>query len=215
MTSIERSKKSEQTKTNIIQAYIHLMAKKSWDRITVKELCVEAAITRGTFYQYYNSIYDLMEQIEQPLLQELEDKYRKTGLHTKRPAEMKPFRAATDCAPPASFSYWLQLCQENKETMRALLSENGDQYFVSKTKVILGEYINQMMNYDGMPEDGLRSHFHKAFVELHLLTARTWLSSDEVEFLSMNEILSVLNTLRVGANYMSYLDKAEKDAPHS
>ena len=49
---ITKKPKSEQTKQNIIDTYLKLIPSKCWDKITVKELCAQANITRGTFYQY-------------------------------------------------------------------------------------------------------------------------------------------------------------------
>lgn len=68
---ITKKPKSEQTKQNIIDTYLKLIPSKCWDKITVKELCAQANITRGTFYQYYSDIYDLMEQIENTLLDDV------------------------------------------------------------------------------------------------------------------------------------------------
>jgi hypothetical protein len=61
-----------------------------------------------------------------------------------------------------------------------------------------------MMNDDGIPEDALRSHFTKLFTEMHFLAARSWLESDSENFLSTTEIINLLNTMRVGANYLHY-----------
>ncbi len=54
-----------------------------------------------------------------------------------------------------------------------------------------------------MPRDGLREHFTKIFIELHFMAARTWLESKEEDFLSIREIINLLNTMRVGAGFLS------------
>ena len=56
--------KSEITKQRIIESYLKLIEKKHWDKISVKEICTEANITRTTFYQYYTDIFDAMERIQ-------------------------------------------------------------------------------------------------------------------------------------------------------
>ena len=43
--------------------------------------------------------------------------------------------------------------------------KNGDSYFVKKIKALLREQINEMMDHDGMPHDGLRDHFLRIFIE--------------------------------------------------
>lgn len=196
--------KSEQTKRNIIKSYLELILQKKWDRITIKELCSKTEITRGTFYQYYNDIYDLMEQIETSLLNELTTCYS-YGQRKTDTIPAKLFEEKFDYSPPPELSAWFQFVKRNKLAVGALLNpKNGDTYFVKKLKVIILEQINGMMDHDGMPRDSLREHFLKIFLELHFLSARTWLESDEEEFLSSREIINLLNTMRAGANYLSY-----------
>ena len=68
-----------------------------------------------------------------------------------------------------------------------------------------------MMDADGQPNDELRSHFVKIFSEMHFLAARSWLESDEPDFLSVQEIVSLLNTMRIGAAYLSYKNATTPD----
>ena len=58
------------TKRMIRDAFLKLLAQKTVREITVRELCLEAHINRGTFYTHYKDIYDLKEQIENELLEE-------------------------------------------------------------------------------------------------------------------------------------------------
>ena len=44
------------------------MSKKPLANITVKELCEQADINRGTFYRYYKDIYDLFNQLEKEMI---------------------------------------------------------------------------------------------------------------------------------------------------
>ena len=39
---------------------------------------------------------------------------------------------------------------------------------------------------------------------MHFLAANTWLTSEDSEFLSIKDIINLLNTMRVGANYLTY-----------
>ena len=66
-----KTAKSEQTRKRIIHTFLSLIDEKKWDKITVKELCARSEITRGTFYQYYSDIYELMEQIQESLLSDI------------------------------------------------------------------------------------------------------------------------------------------------
>jgi hypothetical protein len=62
-----------------------------------------------------------------------------------------------------------------------------------------------MMDNDKMPRDQLRSHFLKVYIELHLLSVRTWLETgDNKNNLSLTDIVNLLNTMRCGAKYLTY-----------
>lgn len=187
-----------------MDVYLNLIAEKEWDKISVKEICADANITRGTFYQYFNDIYDLLEQIEEPLLLDLNHKYQEQWGQVAMFVPPGAFEEKFDVTPPKPFIFWFDFCKNNKKAMKVLLSGNGDPYFITKLKNILNEQINHMMDQDSMPHDELRTHFSKAFLELHFLAARTWLDSSEHDFLSTEEIINILNTMRVGANYLSY-----------
>lgn len=203
--------KSEQTKRNITANYLELILHKKWDRITIKELCAKTEITRGTFYQYYNDIYDLTEQIETFLLADLEKCYTQ-GQRNTNTLPVKLFEEKFDYSPPPELSAWFQFVKKNNLAVKAFLNPvNGNTYFVEKMKVIILKHINNMMDHDGMPRDGLREHFLKIFLELHFLSARTWLESDDDAFLSSQEIINLLNTMRAGANYLTYKRQTAPD----
>jgi hypothetical protein len=90
--------------------------------------------------------------------------------------------------------------------MMALLHhKNGDPYFIKKLKNILRESIEIDMDRDGTAKDFLRSHFLTVFMEMHILSAQTWLESrDRQDYLSVEDIVNLLNTMRVGSVYLAY-----------
>lgn len=60
------------TKKSLKNSLIQLMASKNVQDITVKELAEKADINRKTFYNYYNSIYDIVSEIEDEIVKSLE-----------------------------------------------------------------------------------------------------------------------------------------------
>jgi len=204
--------KSEQTRKRIIFSYLELMRDKKWDKITVKELCEYINITRGTFYQYFNDIYDLMEQIQNQLLDDLNNRYLKLPPEAPANYPLEQFAEKFNYTPPQRLTCWFSFCKRNKHAMTSLLNPNtGNTYFVKKLKRLLETQINIMMDNDGMPNDKMRSHFIKIFLELHFLSARTWLDSKPGEFLPTNEIQNLLNTMRVGGSYLTYKKYTSND----
>ncbi len=200
-----KGSKSEQTRKRIEQTYLNLIFEKKWDRITVKELCSRANITRGTFYQYYGDIYELMEQIQNSILEEMSRKYQEMSGNPRPKFRIEEFIEKYDVEPPPHLLFWFDFCRIHKTAMEALLDpHNGDPYFVKKLKNILNDYIEAMMDNDGLPRDELRGYFVKTVAELHFLSARLWLESEGENALSTDEVVNLLNTMRVGAGYLTY-----------
>lgn len=56
----------------IRKALTSLLARKPIQSISVKELCAEAGINRGTFYAHYQDLYDLMRQMETEMLEDFQ-----------------------------------------------------------------------------------------------------------------------------------------------
>lgn len=205
MISNAKGSRSEQTRKRIEQTYLNLIFEKKWDRITVKELCSRANITRGTFYQYYGDIYELMEQIQDSILQEMSRKYKELSGNPRPPFPIEEFIDRYEIEPPPLLLFWFDFCRAHKTAMEALLDpHNGDPYFVKKLKKILNEYIEAMMDNDGLPRDELRGYFVRTVAELHFLSARLWLESEGENALTAEEVVNLLNTMRVGAGYMTY-----------
>lgn len=61
--------RTERTKKCIINAFIELRSKKPIEKITVKELSEAALVHKATFYNHYQDIYDLSEQLENELIE--------------------------------------------------------------------------------------------------------------------------------------------------
>ncbi len=62
-----------QRKTNrsIINAFLLLRRQKPLERITVRELSELAEISKATFYLHYRDIYDLSEQLQNQVIQDI------------------------------------------------------------------------------------------------------------------------------------------------
>lgn len=63
--------RQKKTKQNIFNAFLQLRAHKDLERITIKELCQLAQISKATFYLHYRDIYDLSESICRTVILEL------------------------------------------------------------------------------------------------------------------------------------------------
>lgn len=56
------------SKMLIRQAFLELLKTKPIRKISVREICENAEINRGTFYVYYSDVYDLLNKIEEEMI---------------------------------------------------------------------------------------------------------------------------------------------------
>lgn len=212
-TAVLKTAKARQTRQTIIDVYLELMRSKKWDRITVRELCSAASITRGTFYQYFDDIYSLMEQLENEMLENLKSRYAALPVTYIRGFSPEDFVEKFNYAPPIELMQWFEFCYENRKIMSVLLDERySDTYFIHKISGILEEHLQHVMDADHMPHDELRSYFVKLLVEMHIRVSGLWLSQEgQTEPLSVREILNLVNAVRVGANYLSFKQQTDPE----
>ena len=63
--------RERKTKRAIKDAFLQLRVKKPLERIRVKELSELAQISKATFYLHYKDIYDLSEQLQNEVVQDI------------------------------------------------------------------------------------------------------------------------------------------------
>lgn len=63
--------REKKTKRNINNAFLEIRSKKPLERITVKELCEKAEISKATFYLHYKDIYDLSDTLQLNTIKEI------------------------------------------------------------------------------------------------------------------------------------------------
>lgn len=55
----------------IVQAFLYLLPRKGFDKLTVREIADQAQLNRVTFYQHYKDKYDLLEQCAKHYVDEM------------------------------------------------------------------------------------------------------------------------------------------------
>lgn len=111
--------RTEITRRLIRSALLKEMKEKPVSRITVKDLCLRAEISRPTFYQYYRDVYDLADQTETEFITALTQAIGQT------PAFRKADRARI-------YKSFCALCLENRDLFLCFYGPNGDPAFIHK-----------------------------------------------------------------------------------
>ena len=57
-----------ETREAIKKAFVKLYSHKSYEKINIKEICLEAPVARTTFYEYYENLGELKTEIEDELI---------------------------------------------------------------------------------------------------------------------------------------------------
>ncbi len=110
---------TEQTRKNLIEAFWSIYTTKRIDKITVKEITNKAGYNRGTFYEYFQDVYEILEVIENLSLPTLD--------------ELPPLVEVNSNSPTIINSF-MTLYHEKYKFYNHLLGDNGDPAFQRKLK---------------------------------------------------------------------------------
>lgn len=127
------NRSSEKTKKLIKNTFAELIKEQqALNKITVSELVKRADINRGTFYNHYDSIYDVAEELEAEIINVLFENTKK--LYTLEDI----------------FSYLDEVIiylKKNEDIYRLLLASNEPQVFLKKlNKSMLNKLYNSINN---------------------------------------------------------------------
>jgi AcrR family transcriptional regulator len=110
---------TDRTRKNLVDAFWSLYLTKRIDKITVREITSNAGYNRGTFYEYFRDVYDVLEYIENQSLPALDD--------------LPPWEGVDDTSTEL-FASFLELYREKYRYYQVLLGEKGDPAFQRKLK---------------------------------------------------------------------------------
>lgn len=121
------------TKKIIKNTFLTINQTKKIDEIKVSEVSRKAGISRTTFYSYYDDVYNIVEEIEDELLNQLAEKskIRKTYKLQKHNVDNPLF------LDMMIYEYM----EEHKDEFRLLFGENGDPLFRYKYSKFLQEVV--------------------------------------------------------------------------
>ena len=169
VTEKKEDRRVRRTKKLLSQGLIELMQHKQVKDITVRELADLVDVNRGTFYLYYRDIFDLLEQLEEELFEQL----NAVILSHKGEPVLTHIRPV--------LVYVFRIVAENKEICRVLLSDNGDIKFLQKLSDVIQEKLRTEWLH-GSVHNEAEFEYRYAFGALGFVgLLRTWLHRDCAE----------------------------------
>lgn len=160
-------KRKTNTKENIKKAFIKLIKDKGFDSLTVSDLAREANINRGTFYLHYLDKYDLLDQLEKDVIEDLEEILLTNSEleKTDDPIELIPYEKILEA---------LYYIKEDYHFIEALAGEGGDPNFIQNIENVISEMIqskieetdNQLRSEDYLPADYAEKIFLSSVVTI-------------------------------------------------
>lgn len=116
----------------IRDALISLLAEKSLEQVTVRDITERAEINRATFYLHYVDKYDLLEKVVEEMMASFAEVFR-------LPAgfEADDFVKGTD-APPPSFVRQFEHIAEHAAFYKVMLGPNGPGGLAKQMESIIG-----------------------------------------------------------------------------
>lgn len=164
------------SKAMLKNALIELLASKAIEKITIYELCETAQINRTTFYKYYGSQYDLLEDIENDLF-----------------AELQQYLQSDDNVELDALQGIMDYLDSEREKCRILINSVSEQIFAEKLfglpiiSLLLGRHIGR--NHSAADKEYISLFIcHGAYSII-----RKWLNKDSRE--SPQEIAELIYAL--------------------
>lgn len=125
MKNISEDKRTKKTKINLKQSLIKLLKDKRIQDITVIELSTLANVHRGTFYFHYKDIYDLLEESESDILNDIKNIFKTFNSNNLEKNLFKTLKKLNDYIDAQS------------ELFDSLLNKNKNTSFSKKLKDII------------------------------------------------------------------------------
>ncbi len=153
------------TKALLTDAFLSLLKTKSFNDITVKELCETADVNRGTFYLHYKDIYEMMERLEEEIVTRFEEVLT---LHTPEELGSDPNELLYDL---------FVFIAEHADLCQTLLGQYGDISFLMKIKSIFHDRFWNVWLHTFYEEDRSRYEYSYNFIVSGCIgLIETWLS---------------------------------------
>jgi len=116
------TKKTQQTREKMLNAFIELLDQKDISQISVIDIVTKSEVHRATFYRHFEDKYDLIQQAEDTIFEEIDALFNKYVRNTTESSiGTEDFKAYREDL--------LNLFVKHSAFITAMLSSNGDLTF--------------------------------------------------------------------------------------
>ena len=152
MAAQKEDRRIRRTKRLLRQALAEIMNEKDFKDITVKEITDRADLNRGTFYFHYTDTYDLRNQIEDELVEELKEAI----------AEFQPEQAEFSLRPMLKKVFDYVLSQ--KFLFRTFFRSSSNSGLQNKVMAVVEENIDNARSELEVNESERSRKYHSRFM---------------------------------------------------
>ncbi|WP_117168100.1 TetR/AcrR family transcriptional regulator [Paraliobacillus sediminis] len=177
-SKIDRRKKY--TRMVLKESLMKLLKQKSISTVTVKEICALADINRSTFYAHYLDQFDLLNQIEEEIIVDMNDKLMAYDHHQDDESLQMTERI-------------IEYVAQNSDVCTTLFGEHGDSTFKKRVIIVASEHTvkNWLSIYPIDPEISEYASMFAISGSIHVL--ENWLKNGMDK--SPKEIAELINNL--------------------
>ena len=182
------------TQRNIRKALLRLLSSYNLTHISTLQICEEAEVSRSSFYTYYNSKYDVVEQIEKELISGFLDimlQLRATG--------KKAYYENINNNRIIYFTQYFQYIEVHFSEFKSLLGPKNETGFserfakaISKTRLATIKIWNSYPQVNS-ENDRIMLYREAALSSLYVCLFSSWCQQDMD--LSVEKMASILNEI--------------------
>ena len=176
------------TAARMDDAFLRLLEKKSFEFITVKEICAEAGVNRSTFYLHYETIADLLSESVERMNEQFRAYMQRDSKAFIEGIRDRPTRELYLITPEYLKPY-LNYVRENRRLLRTAL-ENAAALQLEKSYAGMFQYvIAPILDRFGVPEND-RGYLMAFYMNGLVAIVGEWLKNDCRD--SVDHLVSVI-----------------------
>ncbi|MBM6990352.1 MAG: TetR/AcrR family transcriptional regulator [Mobilibacterium timonense] len=209
---MDQKKKSERTKLLLKHTYAKMLEARRYDEIRIKDLTRLADVSRNTFYVYYSSIYEMIDEIEKDIINDISNFSITELSHEFISKYEEKFNESLNALPHENlFTFTIQIIDyfhnDPKYMHSVILSENTDPYFQKKLiRCITQKILDYLLFSENLPDDDITAHIAANVAGTYIEPVINWCLKQESERISLKDLIIMINFTKLGGlgAYLKY-----------